>query len=311
MDAMDHFFRMYRKRASSILCDGPDKESFRRLFYRPAAYFALSSFDLAFLSLVDDHLFGVQVFSSSHPFFFDEASSLPKEVVDVMARGFNHHVVLGPAPRWGIDDPARSYAERKIVTLAGETFIHPEFERYKDGRADFLRQRAAAEARVGQKPKAEGAPSEPKLPLKLLGKLPPLLGICQVEVNTGFLVGGGRNLLRCLTEAIDICWRTEFRDLEPRQPIRVIVLESYAWHELTVLVFSNSFARILEFIMRVRELTLSDIGRLLMSPRPGKNVQEWEHYYSNLQHVDYPGVLCRDTSPGAPASSNRRQKDPR
>ncbi len=98
----------------------------------------------------------------------------------------------------------------------------------------------------------------------------PLIGICQVEVNTSFLVGGGADYLRALSKAINsefADWRTSENDTSTR----LIITGSYAWHELTLLVFSNSFRRIIDFIARVRRMKLIDLGVALCRRWQGQN----------------------------------------
>jgi hypothetical protein len=138
---------------------------------------------------------------------------------------FAHRVTIGPCPSW--DDGSFGEgepAESAIVTLAKNTFL--------------------CSGRPGSRPKM------------------PLLGICRLEVNNSFLIGGGSNYLRSLVKAIRSCFDEHYRDKRDKN-MHVIILESFSWHELTVLIFSNSYAKILDFVMSLREMTLLDVGYYL------------------------------------------------
>ena len=118
----------------------------------------------------------------------------------------------------------------------------------------------------------------------LKDKPAPLLGIVQVEVNDSLLVGGGANFLRCVEKAIESCFCEQFGepDLPERHPgTDLIILESYSWHELTLLVFSNSFAEIDRFILKIREMSLLDMGHHLC--RVGRKRTAPESYRAEWQ----------------------------
>ncbi|MCM8765596.1 MAG: hypothetical protein NC920_01955, partial [Candidatus Omnitrophica bacterium] len=92
---------------------------------------------------------------------------------------------------------------------------------------------------------------------------PPFIGICQIEVNTSFLVGGGTTFLRCLIEAIESFFHLQFREKKKDESSHLIILESYSWHELTLLLFSDSLSKIADFIFKIRNMDLATMEFLL------------------------------------------------
>jgi len=191
---------------------------------------------------------------------------------------FPHRTIVGPALRWNPDEDPKNPA---IIELATRTFL-----KGASGRMSPL----------------------------------PMVGICQIEVNSSFLIGAGGNFLRALAKAIDSLFHVEFKkapapDGERKQ--QIIVMESYSWHELTVLYFGYSFAEIRDFVMRIREMTLLDVGCLLCRPqtevadeakrqtREDSCRQEWQ---TLLERPDVYGLDTRPRRSNKPLSASRLSK---
>ncbi len=172
--------------------------------------------------------------------------------------------------------------------------LHPDFP----GANDKPQRNFAHRTLIGPCPR--WAPNDPGGKLIELAKRTflrdepsPLVGLCQVEVNTCFHIGGGGNFIRCLLKAINSLFRLMFKEKEegPDEQTELVILEGFSWHELTLLVFSDSFKKISDFIMQVRSLTLLDMGLLLYRTQKGKREAAGKNYYD----VDDPRTttLCQ------------------
>ena len=89
----------------------------------------------------------------------------------------------------------------------------------------------------------------------LAPKRRPLFAVALFKLNNSLLIGCGVDLLRAAVSYIQKLGR-EMAD----RGLDLIVLESYAWHEITVLVFADAYALILELIARVREINLGQLA---------------------------------------------------
>jgi hypothetical protein len=232
------FFANYRTEVARHLSE-KDRAEFEKHFYRPSAYWLFGSWDVAFVALIDDFEFPVQTFHQFSPCMIDRASTeAEKAACDKMKlRGFAHRSIVGPCPRWKEDEykTGDTYAT-DLMRLARDTFLTSD-------------------------PADQG---HPKLPPS------PLVGICQIEVNNSLLIGAGSNLLRCLLRAVKSRFDHTFRYDGRGDPTKrgdkkthLILLESYSWHELTMLVFSNSYSDIDRVVMQVRDMDLLDMGQTL------------------------------------------------
>jgi hypothetical protein len=243
LDEMDRFFGNYRSAVSERLLPAAARAGFEEHLYRPVPYVLLGPFDVAFFSLVDDHDFAVQKFHEFNPLWIRHVAD--GALASLPLRGFAHRAIVGPCPRWSEDE---------VTTLLGQDEAAAQqglYERriVKLAQETFLR----------------------KSPL-------PLVGICQVEVNNSFLIGGGGNFMRCLVKAIESRFHELYRENGKTQgPIHLIAMEGYSWHELTLLVFGTSFKEIDDFVSAVRTMDLLDVARGLYRERykgPGKTVPD-------------------------------------
>jgi len=127
---------------------------------------------------------------------------------------------------------------------------------------------------------------------------PPLIGICQVEVNSSLLIGAGGNFLRCMSKSFKSCFDRMWAAHRISDETRLIILESYAWHEFTLLVLSNSFVSIRDLLREIRRMTLVDVGYYLaQEPNPSRresNLAEWREL---LSRADVYGLMKRSTRP--------------
>lgn len=82
----------------------------------------------------------------------------------------------------------------------------------------------------------------------------PLFALTLLKLNNSLLIGSGASFLRAVVSHIKgLSKRWVDRDLD------VVILESYSWHEITVLMFAQSYRVIVEFVAAVRESTLGSI----------------------------------------------------
>ena len=92
----------------------------------------------------------------------------------------------------------------------------------------------------------------------------PLIAICQLKLNNALIIGAGVDFVRCVIKAI----RRHFDYLVKenkfkKDEIQLIILESYSWHELTLLLFSTSYNKMLQFILSIREMTVSKMKKII------------------------------------------------
>ena len=174
-----------------------------RSMYRPRPYALFGRFDLALISLVDDHDFSARVL---RPFTHFAASGRKP-----YSEAYSYKVIVGPTPRFG--------REGDILTLAQDTFLDEDNW--------------------------------------------PLLGISQLKLNNTILVGTGATFLRAVITYI----KTIGQALERHHDCRIVILESYSWHELTLLVFSRQYSAITDLLLRLRESSIRDVLKELPSSK--------------------------------------------
>jgi len=126
----------------------------------------------------------------------------------------------------------------------------------KNYREDF-----AYQLIIGPSPKFAENDNLVKLFNKIIfnNKSYPLIGICQIKINSSFLIGCGSDFLRCFIKTIKIIYKDKFKD----KPIDIIILESYSWHEITLLITSNAYSKITDLVLLIREMTFGDMKKIL------------------------------------------------
>ncbi len=83
----------------------------------------------------------------------------------------------------------------------------------------------------------------------------PFIGFTRLKVNNSLLIGAGAKFVSLIEIAIkDILIKNSNTD-----ELSFIISESFSWHELSIVFFSNSFQKIIEAILRIRELRLSNL----------------------------------------------------
>ncbi|MBU1702229.1 MAG: hypothetical protein KJ970_21185 [Candidatus Eisenbacteria bacterium] len=83
----------------------------------------------------------------------------------------------------------------------------------------------------------------------------PLIGILQIKLNALLRIAFGNKLLyRTIGSIIQCCGDMNTKDM------RVLILESLGWNELTLLIHAKSFASIATFIELVRSTRFDDLG---------------------------------------------------
>lgn len=84
------------------------------------------------------------------------------------------------------------------------------------------------------------------------------VGICKIKIHPYFLLRDGYDVLaRIKTILLD--------ELKKREDIISIISESFSWHELTILIFSNSVSKILNSIIDIRKFDESKFSSTELS----------------------------------------------
>ncbi|MCX6841736.1 MAG: hypothetical protein NTX53_05590 [candidate division WOR-3 bacterium] len=204
--------------------DDPARKELEDHFYKPATYVLLAPFDFAAIALTDDYDLGALEFHALNSYWPDGGVAAQ--------RGFYHQSIMGPLPdfpKFGEDGkPVKrpGSVHSAPVRLALDTFLSPN-------------------------------------PL-------PLIGICQLKLQNGMLIGSGADFLRCAVKATKRHFDFAYRDRRNRpraQAVRglmqLVIVESCSWHELTLLVFGESFEDIMRFVIDIREMTVGRMREIL------------------------------------------------
>jgi hypothetical protein len=97
----------------------------------------------------------------------------------------------------------------------------------------------------------------------------PLIGICQLKLNNALLIGEGSNLLRATINYI----KSAFNEVEYSNT-ELLILESYSWNEITLLVFSDSYLKIVDFLLNsVREKTVGEVYNFFLQRKNALDAQ--------------------------------------
>ena len=87
------------------------------------------------------------------------------------------------------------------------------------------------------------------------GPRKPLFGMTQLKLNNSLLIGSGTDFLRAVI--------TYIKDLREEglkgTKTELVILESYSWHEVTLLFFSTAYAPIERFVLTLLNKTVSDL----------------------------------------------------
>lgn len=87
---------------------------------------------------------------------------------------------------------------------------------------------------------------------------PPLIGICSLKLNNSLLIGSGMELMKNVMYFINYT-TDQFLKTNNFNNTQIITLISYSWHEIFILVFSDSYKKICQLILNIREKKLKDI----------------------------------------------------
>lgn len=88
----------------------------------------------------------------------------------------------------------------------------------------------------------------------------PLFALCQIKISNALAASHGVRGLRSLLIAINHLLTEEKRQFAKTSiDYAFILLESFSWHEVTLLIFTSAYAPIFEVIPMIRELTIEDV----------------------------------------------------
>ena len=119
----------------------------------------------------------------------------------------------------------------------------------------------------------------------------PLLALTQLKVNNSLLLGGGAAFLRLVIDYI----KQESKEFEGRHHIRSIILESYAWHEITMVTLGNAYEPMLNLAARLRDASYGDVlDAALRRALDGHERADIELELSKMQHLIGPELGWSD-----------------
>jgi hypothetical protein len=116
----------------------------------------------------------------------------------------------------------------------------------------------------------------------------PLLSLTQLKVNNSLLLGGGATFLRLVVNFIKHEWDESGGDARAR----LIILESYAWHEITLVMLGRSYGRMLNFAARLRDASRGDLVEALQRRAKARGGSEPEDLIQQLGHLNH--LIARD-----------------
>jgi hypothetical protein len=92
----------------------------------------------------------------------------------------------------------------------------------------------------------------------------PLIGICQLKLNNGFLIGLGIDYYNAVIRYVKHIFENKYPvNSSDGAKIRHIILGSYSWNEITLIVFSDSYRKIGDHVISIRESTYGDLMSFL------------------------------------------------
>ena len=110
------------------------------------------------------------------------------------------------------------------------------------------------------------------------GKVLPLAGMCQLKLNDMAAASSGTTFLRSLVRVLHSLGNRDLEtgELLPRTGprLKAFVLESYAWNELVLLLWSTSFERIARAVDEISSLTVGRVICFLESEPTGVDPQD-------------------------------------
>ena len=122
----------------------------------------------------------------------------------------------------------------------------------------------------------------------------PLMAVCQLKLNNELLIGTGADFLRCVIKAVRRRFSEESKrhELAARGHLQMVMLESTAWSELTLILFSTSYSPIARFLLELRAMTVSRLKRTLYETDP----EDWQCFWALLTErmgggADRPSTL--------------------
>ena len=195
------------------------KQDFNDYFYECRAYCLLGRFDVALISLVDDFEFASRHFQPFNPILFD-----PADPNNTSADSYDYQLISGPTPILDLtvaeEEKSNKQKRSKLLNQAKATFLKNEAE---------------------------------------IGHFP-IISICQLKLNNSLLIGAGgiftKYVLLLIQQLIEDHKKTK---LPNGVQLEALLLESFGFHELTILFFSNSVVEIAKLIMVIKESVLSHL----------------------------------------------------
>ncbi len=199
-------------------------EAFEKYFYIPKAYCLLGTWDVAVLSLVDDFEFGLRTFQAFSPLSGDDEFDSGKN-----AQAFSYQVATAVSPE--IELP--KYGKSIPLTAFWEDTMNFPVQHKSD---------------------------EPPRPKSKNNASLLLIGSVSLKVNNSILIGNKIELYKKLIRTVAYkC--AEVRDSldKSKESIRFLVLETFCWNEIEVLIFADGFQKISSMIQAIKSLTVQDM----------------------------------------------------
>lgn len=135
---------------------------------------------------------------------------------------FNYQIITGPTPL--LENVSENNYRHKLLEKASKTFLKKQIWDVQN----------------------KSVPSKSLLPL---------IGICRLKLNNGLLIGAGAGIVSLVEHTIcQIVEESNVNNLE------FIISESFGWHELTIVFFSDCYIKIKDLIFSIRKLKLEDVN---------------------------------------------------
>lgn len=94
----------------------------------------------------------------------------------------------------------------------------------------------------------------------------PLIAINQLKLSNAFIITYGTDFLRCAIRSIRYVLESTIAKNKKngKKPwMKFIIIESYSWHEITLLLFMNAYEKIAQFLLEITEMTFGKMVDLL------------------------------------------------
>ncbi|MDP1728491.1 MAG: hypothetical protein Q8M15_17030 [Bacteroidota bacterium] len=217
---------------SADLPDGCDYKTLKRQFingfYVPRAFCLMGKWDIVVLSLIEDFEFADHYF---HP--FSPKAKSDEDITPYIEKSFRYQILTGIMPHLREEDDKKK--EERDYNLYSFLVEDPEEKIYKNIQGVNLFKENSAIHPLDN----------------------PLIGLASLKINNLLKIGNSFELFKLIQFAIEkYC---DHYKGQSDKSTRFMLLETTSWHELQLVLFSDSYKSIANILQRVKNLTLKDI----------------------------------------------------